>query len=213
MPNWLSVIAWVIAAFVTLRTLKFLKEQAQAATGNVLATHALANLERPWVVIYPRKPSYWPHPEVFKRSSHWPFTETPSEYPVTVEVAWDQFNFGRSPALVAKFSASLRLWDMPVTDDLKPDYKPPDDVAPLFLAPNGEKPHDSRLFKTLSRQEFLAIRAIRAGEKAIVLYGSLEYEDTIENDSHKTRFCMLWYYKDGRPFYSPAGPKNYIEFT
>jgi len=99
---------------------------------------------------------------------------------------------------------------LPIPEGL--EYASPDPVAPFFLAPNGEKPHETGRWITIDDENELS-EFIR-GEKAIILYGFLEYRDTIKKiDLHKTRFFMSWFYKDGAPTYSPVGAKSYIEYT
>jgi hypothetical protein len=165
-----------------------------------LAIKRQVNLERPWVTIYPRRDPV-----------NWPFSVEGQLRipPFHVEVIWDQFNYGRSPAFVNKFSVSLRILNLPLSET-RPPYKPSDDIAPLFLAPNGAQPHDSRLIKQIGQDKF---NSIIIGEKAIVLFGFLEYEDTIHKKQHISRFCFQWFYDDGRPTYSPVGPKDWIEYT
>jgi len=75
MPNWVVIVGWGLAFIVAWRTLGTLRRQtvavelsasaardsAKAAMTSANATNTLANLERPWVMIYPdRKPNNWP---------------------------------------------------------------------------------------------------------------------------------------------------------
>jgi hypothetical protein len=173
----------ILAFFVSLFAVKY--------------SHALINLERPWVTIYPT-------PE------EWPFKQIPTNFPLPFGIRWDEINLGRTPAFVLKFSASPRILDLPLPDT-RPKYTPSDkDLPPFFLPPNGERPHESGSGCLITKNEF---DAIIQGGKAIVLYGFLKYEDTIRKKQHVSRFCFKWFYKDGRPTYSPVGPPDWIEYT
>jgi hypothetical protein len=43
-----------------IRVAEATEKSAAAAADNVLATRELANLERPWLMIYPNSPTNWP---------------------------------------------------------------------------------------------------------------------------------------------------------
>jgi hypothetical protein len=57
--------------------------------------------------------------------------------------------------------------------------------------------------------------AIMRGERCLLLYGRLAYEDG-RGEEHVTRFCCYWYVTNPpspRLSYSPVGPASYIDYT
>ena len=133
-PMWTIVAGLAItggASLIALWTVRNIKEQAQAATraarateqsakaaaDNVAATLLLANLERPWVMVYPGEPENWPTGDAI----------VPINFPIRTPVS--EINYGRSPALVRKISISFKVLDWPIPD-IPPDYATPDDIAP-----------------------------------------------------------------------------------
>ena len=196
--NWALFFAALVAAGIALRTLGAVSDQATATKENVIATRQLANLERPWVLIYPADPEAWPSAN----------DAVPLSFVTGTLVS--EINYGRSPAFVKRVSISLRILDWPLPNT-RPDYTSADDVPPLFLAPNGERPHTVRMSIRISGEEF---REICQGNKCLTLYGYVEYEDTINKDSHITRFCSSWFYReDGIRIFRPVGPESWIEYT
>jgi hypothetical protein len=85
MPNWVSIVGWIVALSVTVFTLLVLWKQTKAATENVLATRTLANLERPWVTIHPDMPT------------HWPFDRHTPNPPFGFEIRWKEANLRQKP--------------------------------------------------------------------------------------------------------------------
>jgi hypothetical protein len=148
-------------------------------------------------MVYPGEPENWPTGDAI----------VPINFPIRTPVS--EINYGRSPALVRKISISFKVLDWPIPD-IPPDYATPDDIAPLFLPPNGERPHTINRVGRMSKEEF---EDICAGKKCFTIYGYVEYDDTIQKSSHRTQFCHTWYYRDGIRTYRPIGPKSYVDYT
>ncbi len=173
-----------------------LKITRQATDTASRQTGLIFGHERAWIMVRPKTPINWPLPP-----------EASIGFPLTLTTEWSAINVGKTPAFMRKIVVGLTIIDLPPQQ--RPEYPIPYPFAQFIIPPGGD--HSSITSPVTISQEMY--QDIRNGEKWLVFYGFVEYEDTLERLQHITRFCSFWQYINGTPWFQPVGPPDWVEYT
>jgi hypothetical protein len=167
--SWVLILITAAYAVISFCTLGAISRQAD------LAETTLNDLERPWIIVTPKK--Y----EVLPRAG------TPNT-PRTITFTWVVKNVGRSPAWLIGGRADIRKVRQTELPPI-PVYPSPSDYTLTPKAPN-------ELSEEFITMQFSAAeyRALWEGELDFILYGFVKYKSSLkrggEISEHYTRYCF-----------------------
>lgn len=175
---------------VTRQSTKAAQDSANAA---LIQAKIMESRERPWIMVIPDNPE-----------SGYPVGGT---QPFPFQFKWLAKNVGSSPAFLTELYVTAGMGDLPIPNQELPYRKNPEAFAKFILPPDGA--HESRARMRLSPEE---IEGYVSGQKCIVFYGLIKYDDA-RGDPHRTRFCCYWEKQTGANRFHPVGPPNTVEYT